>query len=201
MFFFVFLCFRCFPRACGQVFPPISPQKWGEIILYLIFLIAYMIIVIWENRGNREKSQDFRGFAAFLLLGKNWHKGRKGRFSAAFPVFPDSFALRCVRCLRIIGNFPRVYFCQALRRAIVAACLLPSIYFCQAIARTHTHARGGTTTLVFWPPSQLTPKFQPDEFDEKWVAPPLNPCCKFFLDFCIDISKNNVCPRGFNHRQ
>ena len=108
-----------------------------------------MIIVIWENRGNREKSQDFRGFAAFLLLGENWHKGRKGTISAAFPVFPDSFALRCVRCLRIIGNFPRVYFCQALRRAIVAACLLPSIYFCQAIARTHAR-EGGEPILVFF---------------------------------------------------
>ena len=58
MFFFVFLCFRCFPRACGQVFPPISPIKWGEIISIYIFLIAYMIIVIRENRGNREKSQE-----------------------------------------------------------------------------------------------------------------------------------------------
>ena len=143
MFFFVFLCFRCFPRACGQVFPPISPIKWGEIISIYIFLIAYMILVIWGKWGNREKKPVFRVFQAFLLLGENWHKGRKGRFSATFVALPDSFALRCVRCLRIIGNFPRVYFCQALRRAIVAACLLPSIYFCQAIARTRTHARGG----------------------------------------------------------
>lgn len=52
-----------------------------------------MIIVIWENRGNREKKQDFRGFAAFLLLGENWHKGQKPPISAAFVALPDSVAL------------------------------------------------------------------------------------------------------------
>lgn len=166
MFFFVFLCFRCFPRACGQVFPPISPIKWGEIILYLIFCIAYMIYVVWENRGNREKNQHFRGFAAFLLLGENWHKGQKPPISAAFPDFPDSFALRCVRCLRIIGNFPRVYFCQALRRAIGGGLLLTACVFCQAFTHAHTHAGGGRPLWLFWPPSQPTPNFQPDESDE-----------------------------------
>lgn len=150
MFFFVFLCFRCFPRACGQVFPPISPIKWGEIISIYIFLIAYMIIVIRENRGNREKSQDFRGFAAFLLLGENWHKGQKPNFSAAFPVFPDSFALRCVRCLRIIGNFPRVYFCQALRRAIGGGLFLTACVFCQAFRQTMNTRRGGDDHFGFF---------------------------------------------------
>lgn len=163
LFFFVFVdfvrgCGKFFP-LCFFVFPIVKAQKKARFLSFLpdsphfppkkensfiyIFFSRIYIVIYWGNWGNREKSQDFRGFAAFLLLGENWHKGQKGTISAAFPVFSDSVVLRCVRCLRIIGNFPRVLFCQCLRRAIVAACLLLSIYFCQAIARTHTHARGG----------------------------------------------------------
>jgi len=122
MFFFVFLCFRCFPRACGQVFPPISPIKWGEIISIYNFYLAYMILVIWENRGNREKSQCFRGFAAFLLLGENWHKGQKGDFPRLSLRCPIRLPIRLRSFHRKAESFHYYFFVKrcgvpSLRRA------------------------------------------------------------------------------------
>jgi hypothetical protein len=50
--------------------PPISPQK-KDFLLYIYFFSRIYIVIYWGKRGNREKSQCFRGFAAFLLLGEN----------------------------------------------------------------------------------------------------------------------------------
>ena len=152
------LCFFRFPhrkntkKARFLSFLPDSPHfpPKKRFSLYIYFFSRIYIVIYWGNRGNREKNQHFRGFAAFLLLGENWHKGRKGRFSAAFPVFPDSFALRCVRCLRIIGNFPRVYFCQALRRAIGGGLFLTACVFCQAFRQTMNTRRGGDDHFGFF---------------------------------------------------
>ena len=122
LFFFVSVDF---PRACRKFFPrcffrfshrkstkkarfrsflPDSPRfpLKKDFLLYIYFFSRIYIVIYWENWGNREKSQDFRGFAAFLLLGENWHKGQKGRFSAAFVALPDSLR-RFVRCVASIA--------------------------------------------------------------------------------------------------
>jgi len=160
MFFFVFLCFRCFPRACGQVFPPISPIKWGEIISIYIFLIAYMILVIWENRGNREKSQCFRGFAAFLLLGENWHKGQKPPISAAFVALPDSVAL--LSSLR--GYIDGVYILSSVPDGRVCC---RHFYFVKQTRQTGGGGVAGSDKTFIGP--SHTPKNQPDEYDENSI--------------------------------
>jgi hypothetical protein len=102
-----------------------------------------MIIVIWEKGGNREKNQVFRGFAAFLLLGENWHKGQKPPISAAFVALPDSFAF--VACVRSIVK-PKVSIIIFL--SSVAAChrrraILDGVRVLSSVQANNGHARGG----------------------------------------------------------
>lgn len=108
-----------------------------------------MILLYWENWGNREKKPVFRVFPRFSLLGENWHKGQKGRFSACFRVLTDSLRVSLLASVHRKAKVSAFLFCQALRRAIAGGLLLTAFGFCQAFTHAHAHAEGVPIYLKF----------------------------------------------------
>lgn len=117
--------------------------------------------------------------------------GQKPRLRAAFIGQTRCQIAFCVNCYKLDACF----ILSTLRVSSLRPCVLTGRPICQAIARTHAHAEGGDDHFgFFWPGPNTTPKIRFDANDGNEYA-------KKSLDFCIYISKNNVCPRGFNQRQ
>ena len=119
-------------------------SKKENSFIYLFFLRSYNCFY-WSNWSNRSKMFDLCGVAAFDASVKFFCCGQKPRLRAAFIGQTRCQIAFCVNCYKLDAYF----ILSILRVSSLRPCVLTGRPICQAIARTRTHARGGTTTLIF----------------------------------------------------